>query len=232
MGIFHQYTVYEHIVRAVGNYGGDDLSVKIALLLHDIGKPQCYTEDENGGHFYGHAVPSTDIARDVLERLRFDNKTKSEVLELIFNHDAVIEPTQRVVRRCVDTSVDENTKQFTIDVLLDDGIILSDESSSSFLFTPAYVFDSIQHITSTYNREEYFKAQEENREPVYLPKFSAHILRHTFCTRLCENERNLKIIQDVMGHRNIRTTMDVYNEATESKKLESFSSLDGKIKLM
>ena len=94
------------------------------------------------------------------------------------------------------------------------------------------MFDSIQHITSTYNREEYFKAPEENREPVYLPQFSAHILRHTFCTRLCENERNLKIIQDVMGHRNIRTTMDVYNEATESKKLESFSSLDGKIKLM
>ena len=63
---FHQYTVYEHIVRAVGNYGGDDLSVKIALLLHDIGKPQCYTEDENGGHFYGHAVPSTDIASCLL----------------------------------------------------------------------------------------------------------------------------------------------------------------------
>lgn len=105
-------------------------------------------------------------------------------------------------------------------------------NSKGKVFTPAYVFDSIQHITSTYNREEYFKAQEENREPVYLPKFSAHILRHTFCTRLCENERNLKIIQDVMGHRNIRTTMDVYNEATESKKLESFSSLDGEIKLM
>ena len=73
------------------------------------------------------------------------------------------------------------------------------------VFTPAYVFDTIQHITSTYNREEYFNAEKEGREPCYLPKFSAHILRHTFCTRLCENERNLKIIQDVMGHRNIRT---------------------------
>ena len=100
------------------------------------------------------------------------------------------------------------------------------------VFTPAYVFDTIQHITSTYNREEYFNAEKEGRDPCYLPKFSAHILRHTFCTRLCENERNLKIIQDVMGHRNIRTTMDVYNEATESKKLESFHSLDGKIKVL
>ena len=42
---------------------------------------------------------------------------------------------------CVDTSVDENTKQFTIDVLLDDGIILSDESSSSF-------FSLIQKLSS------------------------------------------------------------------------------------
>lgn len=96
---FHQYTVYEHIARAVGNYSGNDVAVKVALFLHDIGKPQCYTEDERGGHFYGHAVPSTDIARIVLERLRFNNKTKTEVLELIFNHDAVIEPTQRVVKR-------------------------------------------------------------------------------------------------------------------------------------
>lgn len=53
---YHQYTVYEHIAHAVANYKGTDVSVKVALLLHDIGKPQCYTEDENGGHFHGHGV--------------------------------------------------------------------------------------------------------------------------------------------------------------------------------
>lgn len=96
---FHQYNVYEHIVHAVYNYSGDDLSVKIALLLHDIGKPCCYTEDENGGHFYGHGVFSHDISRQVLDRLRFDNERKKEVLELVLYHDSVIEPTHRVVRR-------------------------------------------------------------------------------------------------------------------------------------
>ena len=59
---FHQYTVYEHIAHAVASYHGGDTSVNMALLLHDIGKPLCYTEDENGGHFYGHAVLSRDIA--------------------------------------------------------------------------------------------------------------------------------------------------------------------------
>ena len=96
---YHQYTVYEHIAHAVANYKGTDVSVKVALLLHDIGKPQCYTEDENGGHFHGHGVPSRDIAEQVLDRLRFDNKTKQEVLELVLYHDTMIEPTPRTVRK-------------------------------------------------------------------------------------------------------------------------------------
>ena len=96
---FHQYTVYDHIAHAVSNYTGFDLSVKIALLLHDIGKPLCYTEDQNGGHFYGHGVFSHDLAAQVMDRLRFDNDRKREVLELVLYHDSVIEPTPKVVRR-------------------------------------------------------------------------------------------------------------------------------------
>lgn len=96
---YHQYDIYEHISHAVSNYTGDDAPVKIALLLHDIGKPLCYTEDEKGGHFYGHALPSRDLARVVLDRLRFDNKTKAEVLELVLYHDSVIEATPKTIRR-------------------------------------------------------------------------------------------------------------------------------------
>lgn len=62
-----------------------------------------------------------------------------------------------------------------------------------------------------------------------LPHFSVHNLRHTFCTRMCENEPNIKIIQEIMGHKDIATTMDVYNEATKEKKIESFARLEGKM---
>lgn len=96
---YHQYTVYDHIAHAFSNYAGQDLSVKVALLLHDIGKPQCYTEDEKGGHFHGHAVPSHEISKGVLTRLRFDGQTRREVLDLVLYHDAVIEPTPKTVRR-------------------------------------------------------------------------------------------------------------------------------------
>lgn len=116
---YHQYTVYEHIAHAVANYKGTDVSVKVALLLHDIGKPQCYTEDENGGHFHGHGVPSRDIAEQVLDRLRFDNKTKQEVLELVLYHDTMIEPTPRTVRKWLHKLGERRFSQF-LDVRMAD----------------------------------------------------------------------------------------------------------------
>ena len=72
-------------------------------------------------------------------------------------------------------------------------------------------------------------SEKEKREPLLIPYFSCHNLRHTFATRFCENETNLKVIQEIMGHKNISTTMDVYAEATEEAKEKSFNNLAGKI---
>ena len=108
---YHQYTVYDHMMYAVSHCKSNDLSVRLALFLHDIGKPLCYTEDENGGHFHGHAVPSHEIAKTVLDRLKFDNKTKNEVLELVLYHDSVIEPTAKTVRRWLNKIGEERFRQ-------------------------------------------------------------------------------------------------------------------------
>ena len=59
--------------------------------------------------------------------------------------------------------------------------------------------------------------------------FSCHHLRHTFASRLCEVESNLKVIQSIMGHKNIETTMDIYAEATDRKKEETFENLAAKL---
>ena len=69
-------------------------------------------------------------------------------------------------------------------------------------------------------------AKKEGREPVIIPDFSCHITRHTFCTRLCENETNVKVIQSVMGHKDIQTTLDIYAEVSESKKKDIFDQLN------
>lgn len=99
------------------------------------------------------------------------------------------------------------------------------------MLTPHVINRALDRIIRDYNAEETEQAGQEHREPVLLPHFSAHNLRHTFCTRLCENETNLKVIQEIMGHRNIETTMDVYNEATKEKKMSSFANLEGKIRV-
>ena len=97
---YHIYDVYDHIAHAVADYRGTDISIKMALLLHDIGKPECYIEDDYGiGHFYHHSVASHRIAGDVMTRLRFDSKTTNDVLNLVLYHDADIQPNFRSVRR-------------------------------------------------------------------------------------------------------------------------------------
>ena len=68
--------------------------------------------------------------------------------------------------------------------------------------------------------------RQEKRNIFFVPYLTRpHNLRHTFCTRLCERETNLKVIQSIMGHKDIQTTMDIYAEATEEKKQETFEHL-------
>ena len=93
---------------------------------------------------------------------------------------------------------------------------------------PQTVNHTIKRIANNYNADEVVRAKKEHRDPIILPNFSCHHLRHTFCTRLCENETNLKVIQSIMGHKNIETTLDIYAEATEKKKQESFENLAAK----
>ncbi len=64
------------------------------------------------------------------------------------------------------------------------------------------------------------------KNPVLLPRFSCHILRHTFTTRLCEAGVNLKVIQDTLGHADIETTMQIYADATKDLKQKEFGKME------
>ena len=58
-----------------------------------------------------------------------------------------------------------------------------------------------------------------------LPRFSCHSLRHTFATRLCEAKVNMKVIQDILGHADISTTMNIYTDAKMDLKQSEFKIL-------
>lgn len=84
----------------------------------------------------------------------------------------------------------------------------------------------IKRIVNDCNAKEQINARREGRKPIMIPSFSCHITRHTFCTRLCENETNIKVIQTIMGHKDIQTTLDIYAEVSEKKKQDVFRQLN------
>lgn len=83
----HVFDVFTHSVKALANAKFDP-NIRMALLLHDIGKPKTAKFDENGEmHFKGHAGKSVEIADKILSSLRFSNAEKEEILTLIKYHD-------------------------------------------------------------------------------------------------------------------------------------------------
>ncbi len=65
-----------------------------------------------------------------------------------------------------------------------------------------------------------FEILDKNKQNdvIILPKFSNHSLRHTFTTRMCEAGVNIKAMQEILGHADAETTMDIYAEATKELK--------------
>ena len=71
---------------------------------------------------------------------------------------------------------------------------------------------------------------KKGQTKVLLPRFSCHILRHTFTTRLCESGINIKVIQSVLGHADISTTLDIYADVTKDLKNAEMISFNDFIK--
>ncbi len=81
-GGYHTHDVFGHTVLAVG-FAPPDLVVRLAALLHDVGKPQTATPD---GAFIGHEEVGAGMARSALERLRFSQRDIDAVANLVRLH--------------------------------------------------------------------------------------------------------------------------------------------------
>lgn len=97
----HIYSVGEHTLHAMKNIRADKI-LRLAMLLHDMGKPALKTVDEAGvAHFKKHALESERIAENVLRRLKFDNDTIRKVTRLVRCHDLRMPATAKSVRRAM-----------------------------------------------------------------------------------------------------------------------------------
>ena len=95
----HDFDVLEHTLRVMENIE-PRLHLRLAALLHDIGKPDTFSLDEAGvGHFYGHVQAGVELACTILKRLRLDNITRERILLLIKYHDTQILPEKKSVKR-------------------------------------------------------------------------------------------------------------------------------------
>lgn len=98
---YHLYDVGRHTVVALQN-SPKDMITRLAVLLHDTGKPATKTIDDKGvAHFYNHQVESAKIAEEVLRRLKFSNKVISTVTFLVLHHSDEFIPAPKYVRRAI-----------------------------------------------------------------------------------------------------------------------------------
>lgn len=111
----HLYDVYTHTAHTLAAAPAD-LTVRMAALLHDIGKPACYTTDEKGiGHFYGHEARSAEMANTVLLRLKVPTAFRKQVVLLIENHMVLLHADKKFLcRRCMKYGIDTVYKMLAL----------------------------------------------------------------------------------------------------------------------
>lgn len=107
---YHIYDIWEHTLKSIASVEATPV-LRMTMLLHDIGKPLCYTQDEKGiGHFYGHDEKSTEITETILQRLKYNSETANAIVTLVKHHDMTISADEKVIRRQLSSLGEENLR--------------------------------------------------------------------------------------------------------------------------
>jgi poly(A) polymerase len=83
----HTLTVLEQAIALESRLGGPNLTLRLAALLHDIGKPKTKELIAGGGvSFHHHEVVGSRLCKERMKKLRFDNHIINDVAQLVFLH--------------------------------------------------------------------------------------------------------------------------------------------------
>ena len=100
---YHIYDVYTHTINVVKN-APKNIYIRLASIFHDIGKPRAFKLDENQvGHFLGHAHISNDIFKNFADKYKLDNKTKMIVSDLVLYQSTTINTGTANTNKIIDT---------------------------------------------------------------------------------------------------------------------------------
>lgn len=127
---YHSFDIYTHTLVTLEKmdykaFNNEDSDTKIkaqtigqwSALLHDIGKPECFTLDTQGqGHFYGHPIKSENISRSILNKLKFSKKMINSIMLLVRWHDQPMSPTVKSVGKMLRKFVEKKCELYTNDI--------------------------------------------------------------------------------------------------------------------
>lgn len=194
--VWHIFDVYTHTAKTV-EQSPRLLSLRLTMLLHDIGKPRMHTVDENGiSHFKKHQFEGAYMAEKILKRLRIDNASAKYIYELIWEHDNRIPATKKSVRRFM--------AQHDFD----------------------FVMDYLEvRRADTYAQSDY-KRQEKLAELDHIAELAMEIKEDNECIHICDLDINGKdLLQMGFGGKDIGIGLElalngVIDEKVENKKEE------------
>lgn len=110
----HCYDVWEHTLHALDAAPGEPV-LRCTMLLHDVGKPACFTVDGAGvGHFYGHPAVSRELADRMLRRLRCGTDLRETIVRLVEWHDRDIPRTEKAIRRALRILGEEDLRRLIL----------------------------------------------------------------------------------------------------------------------
>lgn len=143
---YHIYDVWEHTLRVLEK-SDNDLEIRLAVLLHDIGKPHLYQEENGVRHFKGHAEKSAEIAKEILTRLGYEEKQIEDICYLIGNHAKTI-------------NVDDVNKE-NLEITKK---LLHIQYCDAYGYNPKYLRDVLDKLDVIYRRLEIKEKQINNQE--------------------------------------------------------------------
>lgn len=146
--LHHIYTVYEHNLRALATCPSKKLEVRLAALLHDVGKPHTKRGEGYRSTFYNHDHVGARITRKLLERLRFPVKVVEKAALLVDNHlfyYNVGEVTAASVRRLIQRVGLENMRDL-MDIRIADRLGSGTPKAKPYkLRHLEYMIDKVSH---------------------------------------------------------------------------------------
>lgn len=214
----HAYTVGEHTLRSVCNIKHDEEKIisgdysipysihifkylRLAMLMHDMGKPICKITENGRDHFHGHPKKSEEIAHSILKRLKFDNKTIDMVSKLVLYHDIRMETDEYSIRKWINRIGSKEIFELLI-------LVQYADTCAQSLYKRD---EKLEYIAK---KAQVFLTISENKDPLFIKDLKING-NDIISNNLAKGEKIGKILQSVLKEVLLHPEYNFYDKQME-----------------